>query len=84
MVTSGRTHYTKTLQVCVVSQRYSVLYFQEIVELCIILYEVVDLCMVTRLYFLSDKVVELSMLKFPTLKVVELSKLKFFMFPFLK
>ena len=30
-----------------------------------------------RLYVLSDKVVELSMLKFLTLKVVELSKLKF-------
>ena len=42
MVISGRTHYkflarliAKTLQVCVVSRSYSVLYVQEIVELCI-------------------------------------------------
>ena len=42
MVISGQTHYkflarliAKTLQVCVVSRSYSVLYVQEIVELCI-------------------------------------------------
>ena len=50
MVISGRTHYkflarliAKTLQVCVVSRSYSVLYVQEIVEFLFVL------CICTKL-----------------------------------